>query len=110
MEANTPYPEGVPMRHAYSITKIVRAEIKTGLIQLIRIRNPWGNRWDILDTVTNLPIPTEWRGAWSDKSKEWQDISEEERESLGLTVESDGEFFMSLQDFMKYFHRGTIQK
>ena len=89
--------EGLAAGHAYSITKVVRAEIKTGLINLIRIRNPWGSE-------------TEWKGAWSDESKEWQYISEDEKKSLGLTPESDGEFFMSMQDFMKYFFRETIHK
>ena len=84
--------EGLAAGHAYSITKVVRAEIKTGLIHLIRIRNPWGDE-------------TEWQGAWSDKSKEWNDLSEEQKKHLGLTIEHDGEFFMSLEDFMKQFHR-----
>ena len=85
---------GLVTKHAYSITKIVRAEIKTfHLIQLIRIRNPYGNA-------------TEWKGAWSDGSKEWEDLPVEQREQLGLTFgHIDGEFWMSLKDFMKQFDR-----
>ena len=92
---DTEITEGLPKGHAYSITKIVRAEIKTGLIHLIRIRNPWGSA-------------TEWKGAWSDGSKEWEDLTKEHREHLGLIFESDGEFFISLKDFMKQFHRESI--
>lgn len=46
---------------------------------LIRIRNPWGT--------------FEWKGAWSDNSKEWRLLSEDEIERLGLTFEADGEFW-----------------
>ena len=67
-------------------------EIKTGLVHLIRIRNPYGNA-------------LEWKGAWSDGSKEWEDLPAEQREHLGLNPGADGEFWMSLEDFMKQFHR-----
>ena len=52
----------------------------SGRIMLIRIRNPWGNE-------------AEWTGRWSDSSPEWRSISASDRESLGLTVEEDGEFW-----------------
>jgi calpain len=54
----------------------------SGKIPLIRIRNPWGNE-------------TEWNGPWSDGSAEWRYVPDEEKEALGLTFETDGEFFMS---------------
>ena len=54
----------------------------SGKIPLIRIRNPWGNE-------------TEWNGPWSDGSAEWNHVPDEEKEALGLTFETDGEFFMS---------------
>lgn len=54
---------GLVKGHAYSLTKVLKAEVdtgrKTGLFPLIRIRNPWGN-------------DTEWKGAWSDGSVEWR--------------------------------------
>lgn len=56
---------------------------------MIRIRNPWGNE-------------TEWNGPWSDGSAEWKYVPDEEKEALGLTFETDGEFFMSYKvDLMK---------
>jgi len=85
---------GLVKGHAYSITKVVKAQIETpqasGEIPLIRIRNPWGNE-------------AEWNGAWSDRSPEWQFIPDEEKENLGLTFEADGEFWMSYKDFSKYW-------
>ena len=57
-----------------------------GEIPLVRIRNPWGNE-------------TEWNGAWSDGSAEWQYIPDEEKENIGLNFENDGEFWMGYKDF-----------
>lgn len=45
----------------------------------------------------------EWNGAWSDGSAEWGYIPDEEKENLGINFEDDGEFWMSLKDFTKYF-------
>ena len=90
---------GLVRGHAYSITKAVKAQIETprasGLIPLIRVRNPWGNE-------------AEWNGAWSDRSAEWQFIPDEEKENLGLTFEADGEFWMSYKDFMRYWDQVEI--
>ena len=89
---------GLVRGHAYSITKVVLANIVTprakGRIPLIRIRNPWGQ--------------TEWNGAWSDGSPEWDYIPMEEKQRLGIHFEHDGEFWMSLKDFMKHFNQFEI--
>jgi len=86
--------DGLVRGHAYSITKVVKAKIETprvsGEIPLIRVRNPWGNE-------------VEWNGAWSDGSPEWGYIPDEEKEYLGINFEDDGEFWMSLKDFIKKF-------
>jgi len=85
---------GLVRGHAYSLTKVVKAKIETprmsGEIPLVRVRNPWGNE-------------VEWNGAWSDGSPEWSYIPDEEKEYLGINFESDGEWYMSLKDFVKYF-------
>ena len=85
---------GLIQGHAYSVTKVVQAKIDTGnkqgVFPLVRVRNPWGN-------------DAEWKGAWSDGSKEWQFIPEDEKLKLGLNFEHDGEFYMSQNDFMSYF-------
>ncbi|XP_052869463.1 calpain-B-like [Anopheles cruzii] len=94
MEQETP--QGLVKGHAYSITKAQAVDIETprvkGKIQLLRLRNPWGNE-------------NEWNGAWSDKSAEWGFIKEETKHAIGLTFEVDGEFWMSFPDFVKYFDR-----
>jgi len=45
----------------------------------------------------------EWNGAWSDGSPEWRYIPDDEKENLGINFEADGEWWMSLKDFIKYF-------
>lgn len=85
--------------HAYSITDVKLLDIETprvrGKVPLLRIRNPWGNE-------------VEWRGSWSDGSKEWDFIDEETKEDIGLTFDADGEFWMSFKDFMTHFDRLEI--
>ena len=85
---------GLVRGHAYSITKVLEAQIDTGrkqgLFPLVRIRNPWGNE-------------AEWKGAWSDHSDEWIFVPQEEKEAHGIVFDDDGEFFMSRDDFFKFF-------
>ncbi|XP_078033593.1 calpain A isoform X6 [Augochlora pura] len=92
LEAETP--QGLIKGHAYSITRVKYVEIQTpnqfGKIPLLRIRNPWGNE-------------AEWNGPWSDQSPEWRFIPDHEKEELGLTFDMDGEFWMSFQDFTRFF-------
>jgi len=90
---------GLIMGHAYSVTSVKLADIATprmtGQIPMVRIRNPWGNG-------------SEWTGAWSDGSKEWSLLSEDEKIELGIQMEDDGEFWMSFQDFTDNFQKLEI--
>ncbi|XP_052766134.1 calpain-A-like isoform X2 [Mya arenaria] len=90
---------GLVMGHAYSVTSVKLVEIQTpkvnGKIPLVRVRNPWGNE-------------SEWKGAWSDSSSEWRYIPEDEKKSLGLTFDDDGEFWMSFQDWQDNFQKLEI--
>ena len=81
---------GLASGHAYSVTKVVEFEAEGKTIQLVRVRNPWGNF-------------VEWKGAWSDKSSEWDALSEAEKFKIGLREKEDGEFFMTYEDFNKNF-------
>lgn len=74
---------GLVRGHAYTITKIVDLNSD----KLIRIRNPWGNE-------------VEWKGDWSDGSREWNQVSDSEKQEIGLVFDKDGEFWMSYSDFM----------
>uniref|UniRef100_A0A3Q0RPA8 Calpain 8 n=1 Tax=Amphilophus citrinellus TaxID=61819 RepID=A0A3Q0RPA8_AMPCI len=78
--------------HAYSIT-VLQVHHRGSRVELIRIRNPWGQ--------------VEWTGAWSDSSKEWDDVPAEEKRRLDHCAE-DGEFWMSYRDFLLQFSRLDI--
>ncbi|XP_078064364.1 calpain-2 catalytic subunit-like, partial [Mustelus asterias] len=63
--------------HAYSLTGAEQVGFRGTQVQLVRIRNPWGQ--------------VEWTGAWSDSSSQWNGISAEDRNRLRNHTE-DGEF------------------
>ena len=81
---------GLAGGHAYTVTKVLEFEANGQKHQLVRIRNPWGNR-------------IEWKGAWSDKSPEWDALSDTQKTDIGLLIEDNGEFFMTYRDFIKEF-------
>ncbi|KAF5401281.1 Calcium dependent cysteine protease [Paragonimus heterotremus] len=85
-------PMGLITGHAYSITDVRRVTSRSGSVELVRLRNPWGNE-------------EEWVGPWSDQSREWKNIPQDERKRIGLTFDNDGEFWMSFSDFVRYFSR-----
>lgn len=76
----------LPSEHAYSITRLSCVNNT----QLLRLRNPYGNRM-------------KWKGAWSDNSKEWDSVPEDVKRRMSLRRTSDGEFWMSYEDFSKVF-------
>ncbi|CAB1348887.1 unnamed protein product [Coregonus sp. 'balchen'] len=88
---------GLVKGHAYAVTDVRKVRLGHGLmayfksdkLTMIRLRNPWGER--------------EWNGAWSDSSEEWGKVSKSEREKIGVTVQDDGEFWMTFDDFCQYF-------
>ncbi|XP_028828029.1 calpain-8 [Denticeps clupeoides] len=79
--------------HAYSITAAEEVHVLGSSVQLVRIRNPWGQ--------------VEWRGAWSDDSGEWNQVRPEEKAKLDYSAD-DGEFWMSFSDFKVHFSRLDI--
>ncbi|KAJ0066730.1 hypothetical protein NL108_002335, partial [Boleophthalmus pectinirostris] len=79
--------------HAYSVTGADEVEYRGDTVQLIRVRNPWGQ--------------VEWNGAWSDSSYEWRSVSDDDRERLTNRKE-DGEFWMSFSDFLRQYSRVEI--
>ncbi|XP_033935510.1 calpain-5-like isoform X2 [Pseudochaenichthys georgianus] len=88
---------GLVKGHAYAVTDVRRVRLGHGLmayfrsdkLTMIRMRNPWGEK--------------EWNGPWSDSSEEWKKVSNSEREKIGVTVQDDGEFWMTFDDFIANF-------
>ncbi|KAG9464692.1 hypothetical protein GDO78_019541 [Eleutherodactylus coqui] len=79
--------------HAYSITGAEEVPYKGKNVQLVRVRNPWGDY--------------EWNGPWSDESSEWNDVDPKVRAALDHKAD-DGEFWMEYSDWIKEFTRLDI--
>jgi len=75
---------GLVEGHAYGVLQA--KDIKG--VSLLQIRNPWGDS-------------TEWKGDYSDESPKWTEAMKKE---VGWTDEADGTFWMTIDDFMKYFN------
>ncbi|XP_066538035.1 calpain-5-like [Hoplias malabaricus] len=88
---------GLVKGHAYGITAIKKIHLRESLMNIcgtsrlymVRMRNPWGT--------------TDWTGAWSQGSQQWQQMGRCEREKMGLIVRDVGEFWMEFEDFCRYF-------
>lgn len=80
---------GLVKGHAYALLRV--AVLSNGA-QIMQIRNPWSR--------------FEWNGDWSDKSPLWTPALAAE---VGFEAsDSDGTFWMSWEDFLKYFVRIVI--
>ena len=92
---------GLVANHAFTIISAHEAILNNAytnncnkLVRLLRIRNPWGYE--------------EWKGAWSDNSKEWDDNA---KKAFGeYNNADDGTFFIEYGDFLNYFNYTQICK
>ena len=73
--------------HAYTIIKIYDKKYQGKHYQLVKLRNPWGEK--------------EFNGDWSDKSSKWTEDLKKLFEFN--TIKDDGIFYMSYEDFLYYF-------
>lgn len=83
---------GILQNHAYSVLMAV----EVAGFKLLKVRNPWGQG--------------EWTGDWSDSSETWTEHPEVrsalERNPLAdFTLEPDGTFWMSFDDFVKAYNK-----
>ncbi|KAH7322212.1 hypothetical protein B0J17DRAFT_683969 [Rhizoctonia solani] len=74
---------GLVTWHAYSVLEALEVNGK----RFVRIRNPWGE--------------SEWKGPWSDGSKEWTKDWLDRLDELHHKFGDDGEFLMEYKDFLK---------
>ncbi|CAL1529012.1 unnamed protein product [Lymnaea stagnalis] len=88
--------DGLESGHAYSITGFYQVALRGSNFNLIRLRNPWGRG--------------EWKGAWSDESKEMNALPMGDKESLLFQIQDDGEFWMDFDDFITMFDEISICK
>ena len=64
---------------AYSVTGLARVRSARGETPLVRLRNPCGRG--------------EWGGPWSERSWEWDSLSDRDKELLSIRVRNEGEFW-----------------
>ena len=64
---------------AYSVTGLARVRNARRETPLVRLRNPWGRG--------------EWSGPWSERSWEWDSLTERDKELLSVRVKNEGEFW-----------------
>jgi hypothetical protein len=83
---------GLCVGHAYTIITILKME-ENG-VRLVKLKNPWGNR--------------EFSGDWSDRSRKWTPELKKKYNYEG--DKNEGIFFMSFDDFYKYFGMLDIAK
>ena len=77
---------GLSPGHAYTVLGVHELEGSRGKEKVVRLRNPWGNG--------------EWNGDWSDSSSKWTTAL---KNKMNLSKKDDGDFYMSFNDFTKYY-------
>ncbi|KAL5009574.1 hypothetical protein ScPMuIL_011879 [Solemya velum] len=82
---------GLIGNHAYSVTGFSDVKMSGKSVDLLRVRNPWGE--------------TEWTGPWSDRSSEWERLPPNSIKHANI---NDGEFWVQIHDFVEYFRDVTI--
>lgn len=82
---------GLIVDHAYAVISAKEIQVSGRQVKLLKIRNPWGR--------------FEWSGNWSDNSPLWTD---EAKRQVDYSNAADGTFWMSYEDFQKYFESFTI--
>uniref|UniRef100_A0A4W6G7C3 Calpain 9 n=1 Tax=Lates calcarifer TaxID=8187 RepID=A0A4W6G7C3_LATCA len=85
---------GLVKGHAYSITGLEEVNYRGQKVQLIRIRNPWGQ--------------VEWNGPWSDNAREWNYVDAAEKTRILQNSTDDGEFWMEFEDFKRNYDKVEI--
>ena len=84
-------PQGILSNHAYGIMQIVEA----GELQMIRIRNPWGQG--------------EWTGKFCDDDEAWDD-NKGLKEKLNYQFKNDGNWWMEFKDFVANYNKVYLCK
>jgi hypothetical protein len=87
---------GLTPGHAYTLISAKSILHQGKKIRLVLVRNPHGRYYG---------VNTEWKGDWSDYSKLW---TPELREHLHFQSKDDGTFWMSYEDYLKYFESTEI--
>jgi len=89
---------GLVSGHVYSVLAAFVVHLTSGTSEcLIKVRNPWGDG-------------TEWKGDYCDGSAAWDQVTEEDKNRMGLrnVAKDNGEWFMTYIDFVCEYDDVTI--
>eukprot|EP00927_Polykrikos_kofoidii_P054913 TRINITY_DN49256_c0_g1_i1.p1 TRINITY_DN49256_c0_g1~~TRINITY_DN49256_c0_g1_i1.p1 ORF type:complete len:699 (-),score=114.86 TRINITY_DN49256_c0_g1_i1:293-2239(-) len=84
---------GLQTYHAYSLISAREVSVRGRVLRMVFLRNPFGR--------------SEWCGRWSNESETWA-ANPAARAVLRFRPTSDGTFWMSYRDFVKYFDKIEI--
>lgn len=91
---NDVIPEGLIQNFTYTILSVKSFEFPAkydyGTIPMLRLSIPWGRK-------------EEWNGAWSKVSEEWKSVTLYTKEKLELYLYANDEFWISFEDFKRFF-------
>ncbi|OWF50689.1 calpain-2 catalytic subunit-like [Mizuhopecten yessoensis] len=82
-------PAGLVTGHVYNVTGYAELPKKSETEVLVRLRDCSGK--------------SNWRGAWSEGSKDWSELSDDVRAQVRNRKMENGEFWMSFEDFNRTF-------
>ena len=82
---------GIANGHAYTVIGVTDAVPGA---RLVKLRNPWGTE--------------KYKGPYCDDCKEWNDVSQDVKDTLQFTQANDGIFYIPLADYHSYFEETNI--
>lgn len=86
---------GLMSEHAYSVIQTVEFKFDEKKIRLVKLRDP------------NADLNA-WKGAWGYKSKKWKNLPDSIKEKYKMSLDFNGEFYMSFRDFTTYFEELNV--
>ena len=87
----TQHDNGLAKGHAYTVIGVTEAVPGQ---RLVKVRNPWGVE--------------QYTGPWCDDCDEWNDVSQDVKDTLSFTSANDGVFYMTVEDYHAGFEETNI--
>ncbi|XP_039265288.2 calpain-B-like [Styela clava] len=82
---------GLKRGHYFAVTGEFQVKTaRNATVQLVRVRNPGGKE-------------DKWTGEWADEAANWRLLSDSAKREMKLAFDSDGEFWMSFEEFTSNF-------
>ncbi|VDD74167.1 unnamed protein product [Mesocestoides corti] len=108
---------GLCSNYAYMLTKTCLVprdlSVKGAVLSALKItQDPPKERLLRLRSVLTVASKSssfgEWKGSYSDSSKEWEDLTVNQRTRIGLVISTEAEFWMPLAALVEFFAGGIV--